>query len=86
MTPEELEAAEGFAALQFTREELAKLMQVDVGELELEPLCSAIARGRLRGEAEVRQAMLRLAKQGSTPAQNSFMELVRLRRGRDGGR
>jgi predicted DNA-binding protein (UPF0278 family) len=69
-----VEQIEELAQLQFTDEELAKIMQVPVKDF-IKKYRNSIDRGRLLAEAEVRRAILQLAKQGSTPAQKQFMEL-----------
>lgn len=68
------EKIEELAALQFTTEEIAKIMEMGAKKL-LSQFQSSIDRGRLMAEAEVRRSILKLAKQGSTPAQKQFIEL-----------
>ena len=62
------------AQLQFTDGEIAIIVQLEAREMVKKHRLD-IDRGRLLAEAEVRKAILTLAKQGSTPAQKQFMEL-----------
>lgn len=74
MTNENSKAIEDFASLQFTDNEIALIMNMDIDDL-IDKFRSDIDRGRLLAEAEVRRAILTMAKQGSTPAQKQFMDL-----------
>jgi hypothetical protein len=65
---------EELAELQFTDSEIAVIMEIDVEEL-IDRFGPSVDRGRLKAEAEVRRSILKLAKQGSTPAQKQFMIL-----------
>jgi hypothetical protein len=62
------------AMLQFTDKEIATIMQMSP-DVVVNQYGADIDRGRLLAEAEVRKAVLQLAKQGSTPAQKQFMEM-----------
>lgn len=70
------EEIEELAELQFSKQECAVIAQCKKEELDSGELFLAYTRGRLRAQAEVRRAMLQMAKQGSTPAQKQFSELV----------
>ena len=62
--------------MQFFPDEIAAIIGVDVKLFDESPAVgAAYDRGRLRAEAVVRQALLTLAKQGSSPAQKQFLEL-----------
>lgn len=63
-----------FAMLQFTDNEIAKIMQMSPENMA-EQYRDDIDRGRLLAEAEVRKSIMQMAKQGSTPAQKQFMEM-----------
>lgn len=63
-----------FATLQFTDAELSIIMDMTLPAL-LSKYTKDIDAGRLLAEAEVRRSLLQMAKQGSSPAQNKFMEL-----------
>ncbi len=68
---------EELAELQFSVEQIATIAETTESEIKNDPTALlALRRGALRAEAEVRRAMLQMAKQGSTPAQKQFMELV----------
>lgn len=75
MSPELLQDAEKFAKLLFTDEQLAVLLQITVQEFRMQmssldsPLRTAVMRGRLTTEAEVRASIISAAKRGSSPAQ-----------------
>ena len=64
----------GFAKLQFTDDEISTITGIDKSEL-IQSYSGYIDRGRLLAEAEVRQSILKMAVQGSTPAQKQLMEL-----------
>lgn len=65
---------EEMGKLQFTDREISTIVDVDIETL-VEKYGNDIDRGRLLAEAEVRQAVLKAAKEGSAPAQKQFMEL-----------
>jgi len=62
-------AQEELATLQFTRDEIELITGAKADE-------TAFNRGRLKAQAEVRKAILQMAKQGSSPAQKQFLALV----------
>lgn len=64
---------EELASLQFTIDEI-KLI---TGEKYIDTLW--IQKGRLKAEAEVRKAILQQAKNGSSPAQKEYAELIKKR-------
>lgn len=68
------EQIEGFAKLQFTDANIAQIMEMDEAELVAQ-YASAIDRGRLLAEAEVRTAMLKLAKEGNPTAMKQFLSM-----------
>jgi hypothetical protein len=73
-TPTIEEQIEELAALQFTDEEIATVLRMDINKLAADYRVN-VDRGRLLAEAEVRRSLLQMAKQGSSPAQKAFMEL-----------
>lgn len=81
--PELLADAEKWAELFFGVEALAELLQMEQAEIRLalddpnSELGSAIRNGRRKSEAELRTAILNLAKQGSGPAQAEAMRLLK---------
>lgn len=83
MTDELLKDAQEWAELFFTNEELAVMLDIPVADLRValedinSPLGQAITRGRLLSEAELRRAIISLAKRGSSPAQAVALDLVR---------
>ena len=62
---------EELASLQFTEDEIKTVVGEDK---KIDHIW--IKRGRLKAEAEVRKSILSQAKQGSSPAQKAYMELV----------
>ena len=70
MTDEVKQAQEELATLQFSREEVKTITGAD----EVDDL--AYRRGQLKAQAEVRKSILTMAKQGSSPAQKQFLDLV----------
>ena len=72
--PDQAEQVREFATLQFTDSEISVIMGMNLPFL-LSNYTQEIDAGRLLAEAEVRRSLLQMAKQGSSPAQNKFMEL-----------
>ena len=72
--PDLAEQIRDFATLQFTDSEISVIMGMTLASL-LSKYTTEIDGGRLLAEAEVRRSLLQMAKQGSSPAQNKFMEL-----------
>jgi hypothetical protein len=81
--PELLKDAEVWAELFFSAEELADLLGLSVDEVRVaisEPdseLGAVIRKGRLLSQAELRRSILKLAKQGSGPAQAEALRLLK---------
>ena len=79
---ERLEQIESLSELQFNSEEISIIVGMKFPEMvallnsQEGPVYEAFERGRLKAEAEVRKSILKLAKQGSTPAQKQMMELI----------
>ncbi|NCU32270.1 MAG: hypothetical protein EOM23_04910 [Candidatus Moranbacteria bacterium] len=69
--------------LQFTAKEIAFIMQLNEAEFltEIEnsetETYKSFYRGKLLAEAEVRKSIFTMAKQGSTPAQKEFLNLIK---------
>ena len=64
------------ASIQFKPEEVALILEVSSTIFDDDPnALRAFLVGRLQAQAEVRRAMLQMAKQGSTPAQKEFSKL-----------
>jgi len=77
MDASNLEAIESMAALQFSLAEVAIICQLEEGDIAAsESATKAFLKGRLQAQAEVRQALLQQARQGSTPALKQFQELA----------
>ena len=76
------EEIQEMARLQFTREEVAIIVGRPLDKWK-GPERLAYQRGQLKAEAEIRQAMLKLATQGSSSAQKDFLTLIDRRRIRD---
>ena len=64
---------EELGQLQFSQEEAEAIIG---SKLSTPARRTALERGRLKAEAEVRSAILRMAKQGSNPAQRQIMDLM----------
>jgi predicted DNA-binding protein YlxM (UPF0122 family) len=83
LNKEQLEEITRFAMLQFSAKEIAFIMQIDETEFQAEmnntesEIYKSYYRGKLLAEAEVRKSIFTMAKQGSTPAQNSFLNLIK---------
>ena len=67
---------EDFAKLQFTDSEIATIVEMSRADL-VKQHRRDIDRGRLLAEAEVRTAMLKLAKEGNATALKSILEMNR---------
>lgn len=83
MSKEELEEVEYFAAQLYSVSRLAVIIGVERGELEVEILAAksdraqAIIRGRSSRETAIRQSILDSAVNGSSPAQNAALEMLK---------
>lgn len=70
------------ASLLFGPEEIAKVLGIEVNELvdslavTDHPAARAYAAGMLQTELELRRSILRLAKQGSSPAQTMSLKIL----------
>ena len=91
-TEKQLDNLEELGRLQFAADEAAVVLGVKPDQL-LAELADASGRpatrwrkGQLLAEAEIRKAIFTLARQGSTPAQKQFLELVEERRKREKAR
>lgn len=72
-----IEEIEKLAGLQFTRKEVSIITQIPISKFEGDTDENhAFLRGCLKAVAEVRQSILKMAKQGSSPAQNSFLKMI----------
>ena len=70
------EEIEELASLQFTTKEIAIMIEHPESIFDDDPVAlRSLMSGRLKAQAEVRKAMLQMAKQGSTPAQKEFFKL-----------
>jgi hypothetical protein len=83
MTPEFLEEVQHKAGLLFPLPKLSIILEIPEPELRVamddpsNPLGQAIHKGRLLREAEIREAVIRLALQGSGPAQAEALRLIK---------
>ncbi len=83
MSEEILNEVGRLAELQFSDTEIALITQIDLDEFELlmqdhkSPLFQKVVGGRLKTEAELRQILVKLSKQGSTPAQSLLLKLIK---------
>jgi len=81
MTDKELDDIEECGKCHFKAEEIAILLEMDVGfirkELEDEnsPVFKRFNKGRYMVERNVRQSIISMAEQGSTQAQTLFLKL-----------
>jgi len=72
-----LRSIEDMARLQFSPEEVSIICGVPSGVMRTcEDMATAFLRGRLKAQAEVRQALVSMAIQGSTPAISQFHSLA----------
>lgn len=76
MKPEQITEIEDLAALQFSVEEVAVVMDMPSAQLSEGDGLRAYMRGRLKAQAEVRRSIVSMAKQGSSPAHKQFLELA----------
>ena len=73
----DLSAIEEVAELQFSDNEIQLLCELSDTDMVSDAVVVAIARGRLRGEADVRRSIKKMAGDGSSPAQRQYLDLVR---------
>lgn len=79
MDDEKLRQIEELGALMFDYSEVALIAGVDKQSLMDDgPAKTAYMRGQLKAAADVRQSILKMAKNGSTPAQKQLVDLMRL--------
>jgi hypothetical protein len=72
-----IEEIENLAGLQFTKKEVSIITQIPMSKFEEDTDENrAFLRGCLKAIAEVRQSILKMAKQGSSPAQNNYLKLI----------
>ena len=77
MEENNLKDIELFGELQFSKKQVYLMCEItEFSEIEEK----SFLKGQLKAEAEVRNAILKMAKQGSTPAQKQFQDLVKLRK------
>jgi hypothetical protein len=80
-TDTELKEIEEFASLLFSPEVIAQVMGVELNDFVesiadiSSPAAKAFSRGALMTEVELRRSILRLAKQGSSPAQTLSIKM-----------
>lgn len=83
MTKEFLGLAEKMAGVFFGTSKLSVILEIPEEDIRLaidapdSPLGRAIRRGRLLREAEVRESVIKLALQGSGPAQAEALRLIK---------
>lgn len=80
---------EKMAELQFSNDEIALIVGVDREQMasemldEMSETYKHVMAGRLRNEAEIRQVIIKLSKQGSSPAQTLLLKMMRDRERKD---
>lgn len=83
MSEEVLNEIARLAELQFTNDEIAIVVEMDPEEFEIEMLNTSgeiykkVMGGRLKAEADLRQVIIKLSKQGSSPAQALLLKLIK---------
>lgn len=83
ITEEELKQIRELAALFFTPREVAIMQELPIGDFVLvceDPssrIYNAFHAGRLQSEVDVRTAIIKLAKSGSSPAQTMALDLLK---------
>jgi hypothetical protein len=87
--PKILEEMGRMAELQFSNDEIALIVELDPNEMAVamedpdSDIYKKVMGGRLRSEAELRGVIIKLSKQGSSPAQNFLLKLVKERERKD---
>lgn len=76
LTPEQLATIEEMAALQFSTAEVAIIAEVPENAMAADPGATSFLRGRLKAQAEVRESVREMARQGAAPAQKQFLDLA----------
>lgn len=80
-TEEDLQEIEEMAALLFSPEDIAQVIGIPQNEIveclinPEHPVSMAFSKGSLQTEVELRRSILKLAKQGSSPAQTLSIKL-----------
>lgn len=83
LTSEELASLTEFAKCYLSIEELAEIMECDVldfrelSEQKGSTISKAIRKGRLQAKAEVQKALLISATNGSSPAQEKMLNIMK---------
>jgi hypothetical protein len=82
ITPNLLSEIEHYAALMFSRSEIAIILELDPGDFDKllhnkdgDPFKS-FQKGRLKKEAMIRKSIFELAENGSSPAQSFAIKLI----------
>lgn len=81
LNDEQLKELQQFAELFYTVKEIAVIMQLNAADLIAEiknesgPVYENFFAGRMRAEAMVRKSIIKLAQQGSSPAQAMAMKM-----------
>ncbi len=75
---DKLEQIENLAELQFRPEQIAVILEISEEEFAEEKSAAyrSYLRGQLHAEAEVRKSILKMARQGSTPAQKQMLDII----------
>lgn len=83
LTAEQLQQVKELAELFFTPRQVAQMLELPadafVAECEItgSDIYRAFYSGRLQGEVDLRKAVLKMSKAGSTPAQAMAMDLLK---------
>ncbi len=83
LAPELRLQVEELAELQFDPAQIAVILELPQEVAELPEVAHAYKVGTLRGEAEIRRAIKRMAKQGSGPAQTQYLAMIKDRQRRE---
>lgn len=76
MNKETLQEVQDLAAVFFAPDEILQVLDLDPSFLQDAEFKEAYKRGQLVTEAQLRKGILKLAKQGSSPAQNLAMKIL----------
>lgn len=82
ITADQLEEISEMAGVFFTPKQIAQVMELPVNEFVAEcdtegtPIYNAYQAGFLKNEYEVRLAVVKLAKSGSSPAQTMTLDMI----------
>jgi hypothetical protein len=83
MNDTDLKEVQELAELHFSRKEVATILGLDADLAESEEFEKAFETGRLLCDAQLRRAIFKLAKQGSSPAQNLALKIMEADRVRE---